>query len=624
MKRIFSSVVSAVLIACLVFANLISVQAKEIVQVQKKTLLEDFEGSSAILKKEGYDFLGLTMEIGNNAKNSGTHSLRLFHSGNLGGDPITEFKIDFAGLNTDFSTVDYMDFWVKNTSDSVLGLTWLRLNDTLCCNKSYIQNSNGEFVENLTIIPNTTGSYTDANGNNWKKVWEGNPVVAIPANYTGWLRLELSGDGKHASTDHMDLGLLPSADGRHELFIDDITLVHNTMVDKFAPPTGLEPVAPTSDTAADGKIKNVTDEMEYRAEGATTYTAVTGTEITGLAAGVYYIRYKATETVLASDDVAVTIPGYVAPPKDDHLRMVNNFNTAAKVAEAKGKEYPFLAGEEFQVGKMPGKDSNCVMLNFREDTNNPLQKVLITTKTGDLTKADFIQLQINWTSEYDLQIRPAFADATMGNATWYYKMVDENPGWEDTDEGKFWKDWILIKGNSQSVVGTMCLSVELYIDGKWQHAEYIGGQWGGYKLPAGYSGYIRFELPQRVKKADRDGVCLEFMNGEKNFSGVMYLDDLMIGIKQAEDENYPYAFTEYVKNETELKDPEEPGQTPDDGDDDDNDNDDDKDDNGTTAPSTDDSKNPKTGDTSAACLAGIAALLAASFCAVSFRRKQQF
>lgn len=56
-----------------------------------------------------------------------------------------------------------------------------------------------------------------------------------------------------------------------------------------------------------GKITEVTPDMEYRAENETTYRTISGTEITGLKAGTYYVRYKALGNYLASEDTAVKI-----------------------------------------------------------------------------------------------------------------------------------------------------------------------------------------------------------------------------------------------------------------------------------------------------------------------------
>lgn len=64
---------------------------------------------------------------------------------------------------------------------------------------------------------------------------------------------------------------------------------------------------------ADGKITDLTSDMEYRAEGEETYTPITGTELTDLAAGTYCIRYKGDENHDPSPDTLVTIAPGSAP-----------------------------------------------------------------------------------------------------------------------------------------------------------------------------------------------------------------------------------------------------------------------------------------------------------------------
>ncbi|MBQ8857943.1 MAG: hypothetical protein IJ024_07355 [Lachnospiraceae bacterium] len=56
-----------------------------------------------------------------------------------------------------------------------------------------------------------------------------------------------------------------------------------------------------------GKITEVTPDMEYRAEGETVYRTISGTEITELKAGTYYVRYKALGNYLASEDTTVKV-----------------------------------------------------------------------------------------------------------------------------------------------------------------------------------------------------------------------------------------------------------------------------------------------------------------------------
>ncbi len=73
-------------------------------------------------------------------------------------------------------------------------------------------------------------------------------------------------------------------------------------------PTGLAGVAPSSYGLSDGEITGTSTLMEYRLLGDPTYTAVTGTKITGLAAGTYNVRFAAREGFNAGSVINVSIP----------------------------------------------------------------------------------------------------------------------------------------------------------------------------------------------------------------------------------------------------------------------------------------------------------------------------
>jgi len=75
-----------------------------------------------------------------------------------------------------------------------------------------------------------------------------------------------------------------------------------------AAPTGLTGVAPTAYGGSDGSITGTTTAMEYKLSAASTYTTVTGTSITDLAAGTYNVRYASKAGYDASPDATVTVP----------------------------------------------------------------------------------------------------------------------------------------------------------------------------------------------------------------------------------------------------------------------------------------------------------------------------
>ena len=62
----------------------------------------------------------------------------------------------------------------------------------------------------------------------------------------------------------------------------------------------------------DGKLTDVNNTMEYRSSGAGSWIAIDNSEVPGLAAGSYEVRYKANGTALASAPQTVTIGSYAA------------------------------------------------------------------------------------------------------------------------------------------------------------------------------------------------------------------------------------------------------------------------------------------------------------------------
>ena len=83
-------------------------------------------------------------------------------------------------------------------------------------------------------------------------------------------------------------------------------------VTKAATPSTVTAVDCTA-AGNDGKLENVTTDMEYQKSGTATWTACSGTEVTGLSDGTYLVRVKAAGTTLASDNQSVVIAAYVAP-----------------------------------------------------------------------------------------------------------------------------------------------------------------------------------------------------------------------------------------------------------------------------------------------------------------------
>ncbi|MBB2183572.1 S-layer homology domain-containing protein [Lachnospiraceae bacterium MD1] len=107
-----------------------------------------------------------------------------------------------------------------------------------------------------------------------------------------------------------------------------------------AAPTGLTGVKPTTAGGSDGKITGTTALMEYSSNTSFTgATDCTGTEITGLAAGNYYVRVKATATHEAGAYAIVAVPEGAASPVTVTGVTVSPSTTSVQ----KGKTQTFTA-----------------------------------------------------------------------------------------------------------------------------------------------------------------------------------------------------------------------------------------------------------------------------------------
>jgi uncharacterized repeat protein (TIGR02543 family) len=88
----------------------------------------------------------------------------------------------------------------------------------------------------------------------------------------------------------------------------EVGAVQTTDITQASAPT----IGKTDETSLgnNGSITGVSNLMEYKKSGATSYIAISGSTVTGLAPGEYLVRVKTTGTVLASPDATVTIAAF--------------------------------------------------------------------------------------------------------------------------------------------------------------------------------------------------------------------------------------------------------------------------------------------------------------------------
>ena len=156
-------------------------------------------------------------------------------------------------------------------------------------------------------------------------------------------------------------------------------------------PDGLAASAPTKWGKSDGSITGVTDAMEYAdKKDASEWTACTGTEITGLKAGTYYVRLKAKQNYNPSEAAEVKVP--------DGVNIVENITISGS-----NHKKAYYIGEKLDV---TGLEIKATM------TDESTQTVAVTADmvTGfDSSKAvDSQTLTITYegrTATYEIAVR---------------------------------------------------------------------------------------------------------------------------------------------------------------------------------------------------------------------------
>ncbi|MEK3875282.1 S-layer homology domain-containing protein [Paenibacillus sp. FSL M7-0420] len=90
-----------------------------------------------------------------------------------------------------------------------------------------------------------------------------------------------------------------------------------------AAPVGVTATDETAINAKNGTLTNVTPAMEYKQGVAGAWTDVTGTQVSGLAPGTYYVQIKATLTAFASEAQSVNVVAYVAIPEATPAALID-------------------------------------------------------------------------------------------------------------------------------------------------------------------------------------------------------------------------------------------------------------------------------------------------------------
>lgn len=142
---------------------------------------------------------------------------------------------------------------------------------------------------------------------------------AVTVTYDG-MTLTEGRDFTVIYVDNIEVGDTAAAIIRGSRFLDSVTKYFSITKAHRGAPTGLTTVAETIDGRNDGKIRGVSAEMEYSIDG-TTYTAITESELTGLADGTYLVRYRETRNYYVSPATQIVVEKGL--PSSDSLNPSN-------------------------------------------------------------------------------------------------------------------------------------------------------------------------------------------------------------------------------------------------------------------------------------------------------------
>lgn len=234
-----------------------------------------------------------------------------------------------------------------------------------------------------------------------------------------------------------------------------VTASVNFDIDK-APQTA-PTVSKTDETIAgkaDGKITGLTTQMEYRKDGESTYTAVSGDTLENLAANKYFVRFKEDEIHYASAETQVVI----AAGRKLAVTYKADGAIVATVEVAYGEDAaaPALPSKE---GYTPTWDNDGKNITADTEINavyaineytitfmdeNGVPKTL-TYKHGEAVTMPEVPAKDGYTVKWEFTIDKATGNATV-NAVYTRNAVSDSPQTGDNSNIAFWIVLLFVSG----------------------------------------------------------------------------------------------------------------------------------------------------------------------------------
>lgn len=245
-----------------------------------------------------------------------------------------------------------------------------------------------------------------------------------------------------------------------------------------AAPTGLTGTAPTTDGGSDGKISGVDSTMEYSNNSSfESATDCSGTEVTGLSEGTYYVRVKETETHEAGVYATVTVPAYSdnsamvkkAPIPKTNLVYNGSPQALVEPGEAKNGTLQYAIGT-----KIAATEAYNTSIPKKTDVGTYYVWYKVVGENHNETTADFVEAEIKEGDIRKLSFNPNGGSGTMkeqfvtiGTETALRSNAFTRDGyrfdgWNTKQDGS---------GSSYEDEGTITLSEHMVLYAQWKAVE---------------------------------------------------------------------------------------------------------------------------------------------------------
>ena len=451
---------------------------------------------SSIIKDSGRN--GISYQISRNDSYSDTaNGITLTKSGSGYasldyGDWMTygDVTLNFTTATGKFTSIEI------ETSQIYDGGNWTKDGNTLKWNgtpsNSVSLSGSGLYLEGVSsinfVIEMPTVSVTITPGSNMTKTTDSGD--AEQTGLTGAMTdvVYTADDGYYFPTDYSVAavnGITVTRNSYTQITVSG-TPTADATITLTAPTAKTTPDAPTAAATDctttdnnDGKLTGVTTAMEYKKSDAENWTAGTGSDITGLVPGTYYVRVKATETTNASTNQELTIKGFISYTVT--FKVVNgkwnegegDAATADKTVTLTGHDGDTLnltADQIPAVGSKPNDTYKAGSWDVTPSTNTAITAATTYTYTYVAKEAAAVTKEPEGkTLTYNGQEQALVTAGEATGGTMQYALGDANGATQPyttsiptgTNAGTYYVWYRAVGDNNHSDVEATCVSVDI-------------------------------------------------------------------------------------------------------------------------------------------------------------------